>query len=85
MGRKRVTAQQHTDTPWSKEPRRKLSPRVAGRAAERRIQALSQLKNFIAEYRRAWKAFRNGIRDAIFPCGTYALRLYHGVHCAPDG
>jgi REP element-mobilizing transposase RayT len=85
MGRKRVLAQHHTDTPWSQEPRRRLNPRIAGRDAQRRIEAIAQMKDFIAEYHRAWEKFRDGVRDTLFPHGTYALRLYQGVQCAPSG
>ena len=83
LGRRAVLDQAPTDTPWSREPRRCLNPRVAGRDQRRRIEALLKLKEFLAAYRTAWQMFREGARDVIFPSGTYALRLHQGVCCGP--
>ena len=83
LGRRAVLKQDPFGTPQSREPRRGLNPRVAGRDRERRREALAQIKAFLADYREAWLKFRDGIRDVVFPHGTYALRLHQGVCCGP--
>jgi putative transposase len=64
------------------EPRRQLKPRVAARDKGTRIEALSRLEAFVAGYRVALARWRAGVRDVVFPAGTYQLRLEHAVHCA---
>jgi putative transposase len=83
LGRQSVRKQDPFDTPVSLDPRRQINPRVAGRDRERRKEALRQLKQFLLDYRVAWLAFRDGVRDVLFPEGTYAMRLHHGVCCGP--
>lgn len=82
LGVKKVLAQKPTDRPRSVEPRRQLSPRVATRDKWRRIEALAQLKEFVTAYREAWARRRAGDLTAVFPAGTYLLRVLHGVPCA---
>lgn len=81
LGRKKVLAQSHRDTPESVAPHRNLNPRVAGRNKWRRIEALRRLKSFIAAYREAWKKYKAGDRDVVFPAGTYWLKRFGGVAC----
>ncbi len=38
---------------------------------------------FVRAYRQAWTAWRDGKHDTVFPLGTYALRIYARVACAP--
>ncbi len=85
LGAARVLAQDPLGRPASGEPRRQLSPRVASRDTWKRLEALSRLLEFLRAYREAWKARRAGAQDAIFPEGTYLLRLQHGVRCAGTG
>ncbi len=54
----------------------------ASRDKWRRVQALSRLAKFLHAYREAFAAWRKGIRNALFPPGTYLLRINHGVPCA---
>ena len=81
LGAKRVCAQKPTDQPQTREPRRGLSPRVAGGATGLCIAMLDRLKTFVAAYREAWKRWRGGARNVRFPAGTYALRVHAGVLC----
>lgn len=83
LGRKTVRRQSFYDSPSSFEPRRGLSPRVAGRNKWARIEALQRLRDWLASYRSAWLRFAAGARDVLFPAGTHALRLYAGVACEP--
>jgi REP element-mobilizing transposase RayT len=81
-GVKRVLSQKPTGRPAPGEPRRGLNPRVAARDKWKRIEALGRLVEFLRSYRAAWAARKGGRADAIFPCGTYHLRVAHGVACA---
>ncbi len=85
MGARRVLAQKPTSRPAAREPQRALKPRIAGRDKWKRIEALGRLREFLRAYRAAWSAMRQGVRDVIFPHGTYWLRVAHGVACAEFG
>jgi putative transposase len=62
---------------------RELNPRVASNDKWKRIRALARLNVFVRAYREARAAFCAGVRDVVFPAGTYLLRIEHGVRCAP--
>jgi putative transposase len=83
LGRANVLAQKPFARPAPGEPRRQLSPRVAGRDKWKRIEALARLVEFLGRYRAAWRALRSGDLGAVFPAGTYQLRIAFGVRCAP--
>ena len=83
LGRARVLAQRPSARPAPGEPRRELSPRVAARDKWKRIEALSRLAGFTRAYRDAWNALQAGVRDVVFPAGTYLMRVRFGVRCAP--
>jgi REP element-mobilizing transposase RayT len=82
LGLKAIRAQKVTDTPWTKEPRRRLSPRVAAKDKWRRVEALRRVKAFVDAYREAYERWKAGILEVVFPPGTYALRIHAGVRCA---
>jgi putative transposase len=82
VGRATVRAQHWNDNPRSREPRRRLSPRVACRNTWRRIEALRRNKAWLDAYRRARDAFLKGAA-AAFPIGTFWLRRHAGVSCEP--
>jgi putative transposase len=82
LGARRVLAQKWWARPRSGEPRRQLSPRIAARDKWKRIEGILRLAEFVAAYRDAWAAMRKGVRNVMFPAGTYALRVFHGVRCA---
>jgi REP element-mobilizing transposase RayT len=85
LGVARVLAQKATGQPAPGEPRRNLSPRVAARDKWKRIEALGRLVEFLRSYRSAWASRRAGDADAIFPCGTYHMRVAHDVRCSGFG
>ena len=85
LGVARVHAQKATGRPRSGAPRRNLNPRVAGRDKWKRIEALGRLVEFVRAYRDAWAARCAGATDAVFPYGTYLMRVLHGVPCAASG
>lgn len=67
----------------SPEPFGQLSPRFKSRFEEVRRLAAAQLVAFRRKYRNAWNQWRKGLRDVVFPFGTYWMRLYAGVRCEP--
>jgi len=85
LGVKKVRVQKHTDVPGSDAPRRGLNPRVAALDKWKRIEAVGRLVSFLNDYREALKKLREGIREVVFPAGTYQLRVLLGVACAGAG
>ena len=83
LGVRRILRQHHADTPTSREPRRKLKPRVAAVNKWRRIEALQRLKAFLVAYREAWLQWKQGFTDVVFPAGTYTLARNGVAVCAP--
>jgi hypothetical protein len=49
------------------------------------MELLGRLKSFLAAHRSALLAWRLGERSAVFPAGTYLMRVTHGVACAGAG
>jgi REP element-mobilizing transposase RayT len=82
LGAARVLAQSAFSSPAPGEPRRQLSPRVACRNKWKRVEALQQLREFGHAYREALSAWRTGLREALFPEGTWKMRVLHAVRCA---
>jgi putative transposase len=82
VGVARVLAQSPFARPSAGEPRFGLRPRIAARDKWRRIESLLRLRTFEQEYRRARVAWTSGVREIVFPAGTYLLRMLHGVRCA---
>ncbi len=81
LGRRAVMRQRCSDQPWTQEPRRELSPRIAARSRWTRLGALRGLKAFREAYQAARKAWLAGL-PAVFPAGTYWLRRFAGVQVA---
>jgi REP element-mobilizing transposase RayT len=85
LGVARVLAQRTTARPRDMEPRRRLNPRVASRDMWKRVEALGRLVTFLADYRAALRDWRAGRRSAVFPAGTYQMRVACGVVCSGAG
>jgi REP element-mobilizing transposase RayT len=85
VGVARVLAQDPFARPKSVEPRFRLKPKIAARDKWKRVEALLRLKGFEEEYRSARAKWCSGIRDVIFPAGTYLMRLMFRVQCAGAG
>lgn len=83
FGRQRILDQDWRDSPTSDEPRRNLGPRVAAKNRWSRIEALLRNKLFQDSYRQAFKAFKAGVKDVLFPAGTYWLRRFAAAVCEP--
>jgi REP-associated tyrosine transposase len=85
LGVTRVLKQRVLDRPASRERRRQLRPRFAARDQGRRLELARRLKVFLAEYREALLAWREGNRDVAFPMGTYHMRVAHLAVCNGSG
>jgi hypothetical protein len=82
LGRERILNQDWRARPKSAEPRFNLSPRVAAMNKWARIEALARNTHFIAAYIAAKDDFAKGLRDVVFPPGTWWLRKHVNVRCA---
>jgi putative transposase len=76
VGRKGVLEQRWSDRPGSREPRRTLDPRVAGRSKWSRIEALLRNRLFRDAYAAARESFIAGVKNVLFPPGTYWLHRF---------
>ena len=83
LGRRAVLKQRWSDRPSTREPRRGLDPRVAARSKWSRIEALLRNKAFRDAYAAARTSFQRGVRDVLFPAGTYWLRRFASAVCMP--
>ncbi len=83
VGRRAVLRTSPFDKPATHAPRRNLRPLFASRNATHRRDAIARRKVFIARYRTALAKLRDGIRDVVFPAGTYQLRVRGLVCCEP--
>ena len=73
LGVAAIKAQQPTDTPSTVAPQQNKPPRIEPKRYWKQIEALRQGKEFLEKYREEWLKWRQGIRDVLFPKGTYAL------------
>jgi putative transposase len=71
LGRQGVLDQDWRHSPSSPAPHRGLNPRVAAKSKWSRIEALQRNKHFGDSYRTAFDAFRKGVKDVVFPAGTF--------------
>lgn len=81
LGVARVLAQSPNARPAPGEARRTLSPRVACKNKWRRIEVLQRMAEFARAYREARDAWRAGLREAVFPHGTWLMRVQHAARC----
>ncbi len=83
VGRRALLRQDWSARPQSREPRRQLDPRVAARSKWSRVEALLRNRAFRDAYAAARNAFIAGLRDVVFPAGTYWLSRFTGAICSP--
>ncbi len=83
VGVREVKRTPRTQTPASpREPLGKINPRVAAGDKWVRIERLQANERFLRLYHDAWCEYVAGAHDAVFPSGTWLLRVRHGVRCA---
>ena len=83
LGRRAVLKQSPFGWPGGFEPRRNVRPEVACRSKWHRIDALRQNKRFRRRYAAALALLKRGVRDVMFPAGTWQLRVRGLVDCEP--
>ena len=69
-----------TSAPTTRESRT-LNPTVKASTQAGRAYALSLLATFRAQYKRALVSFNAGVRNVVFPAGTWQLVRRHHVRC----
>ena len=82
VGSVAVLNQDPFSVPKERELGTLLNPKVACKNKDLRELVLAQLKKFYEGYREAWKLWKRGFRDTIFPFGTYLMPRLHKVRCA---
>lgn len=61
------------------------TPTFATKGAGKRafLEAVHALRAFRAAHHKAFDAWRRGLRDVVFPFGTWLMRVVHGARCLP--
>ena len=83
LGRDAVLGQSFQKRAESFEPRRGPIPQVRARNRTLLKAILAKYAVFRAAYREALAAWRRKDRSALFPFGTWAMRLFHAASVAP--
>ena len=84
LGRAGVLSHSFRRRAESFEPRRGPIPNVRARNRPLLRAMLARYSIFWVEYREALEAWRGGVRGAVFPFGTWGMRLFHGA-CVASG
>jgi hypothetical protein len=70
------------DSPNKPRPKGKTNPTVAAGGDTAMLQeGIRLVRNFRERFREAWKAYRAGQREVLFPSGTLLMCTLHGVAC----
>jgi len=83
LGRKECMKINPYDAPPTKWKPFTRNPKVSSKHEESRNAWILKLKRFVSKYKDARRAFRGGARDAPFPEGTFAMRVYLSVAIEP--
>lgn len=83
LGERRVLRQDPYDSPSSWEKRRGMNPTYASRDKWARIEAAQRNRGWLSDYNDALAALRKGLRDVVFPAGTWLMVQRYGCRCAP--
>lgn len=81
LGAEGVLRQSWKNKPFTQTSHRQLKPYIASRNKWRRIEYLYRNKVFQRAYREAKDAFYQGVKDILFPAGTFWLRHVAQVKC----
>jgi REP element-mobilizing transposase RayT len=85
LGRARLRKLNPLSAPTTWAPHRALRPRFAAKTPGRLQVLVARLGAFLAEHQAALLAWRDGHREALFPEGTYLMRVRHCAACAAAG
>ncbi len=83
LGRKAVLAQSLATRAGSYEEKRGIVPRFAARTRSTFLQMVRTFRAFQSGYRKALEAWRAGVRDVVFPHGTYWMFVHHHAPVKP--
>jgi len=83
LGRKAVLAQSFAKRAASYEEQRGSVPRFAARTRSTFLQMVRTFRAFQRGYRMALDAWRAGVRDVVFPHGTYWMHVHHHARVKP--
>ena len=85
MGAKRVCQQDPFSAPKGAAKARLpgMHPNVSGHLREVLLEGIREYRAFQQAYREAWECYRYD-PTALFPAGTYWMRIYAHVNVAPD-
>jgi putative transposase len=84
VGRAGVLAQSFVKRAKSFEPKRVLVPTVAAKNPKARKALLAIQKAFRVTYRKVLNAWKSGVRDCVFPFGTWWMRVHHRARSEPQ-
>jgi REP element-mobilizing transposase RayT len=82
LGLARLRKLDPLSAPTTPEKRRAMRPRFAAKTPGRLRALAERLAIFLAEHREALLEWREGRRWALFPEGTYLMRVGHSAACA---
>ena len=83
QGMRQVLRCNPEDRPGTREPRRRMNPRIAGLDPEVRIAAIGRRASFLQRHRMAWRQWQGGDHTVVFPEGTWLMRVRYGAMCLP--
>jgi REP element-mobilizing transposase RayT len=80
-GWKRVVSRHYLEIPKETEEYFARVPHFSASTPERRAVLAGRRRAFLEAYRVALAAYRQGLRETVFPAGTWLMRLVHNVRC----
>ena len=85
LGAHRVAMMSPFKRATSYEPLRACNPTFAVGKGNREafFEAVAKLRNFRRSYREALAKWCTGVRDVVFPLGTWHMAVHHGALVAP--
>jgi hypothetical protein len=85
LGAERVQRLSPYERSTSWEPIRERNPHFAVGRGQRKafLKAAKLLRIFRTAYREALQQWRKGVRDVMFPAGTWLMRVLHDVRVVP--
>ena len=70
------------DSPESVRPKGGRNPTVAaGGNRDMLRDGIRLVREFRERYREAWRSYKAGVGDVVFPAGTLQMRVLHAVRC----
>lgn len=81
IGEKTILAQNPFDSATSREKRRGRVPTFSASDPWRRIEAAQRKREWYASYQAALAEFIEGVRDVVFPAGTWRMARFFGCRC----